>query len=468
MSVFAPRLSRVAFWSPESREQQVTRPGSNNWRPRPLSLRFEKKKWKTFTAELELRQVDHFQTDKEKRKKIMWLYVLVALSSGVALCDSRQYDVAAYYYPAWHVDATAEQLHGANWTEWEVVKQARPRWSGHVMPKVPQWGYEMDDDPVVFAKKIDAAASNGVDVFLFDWYWYPEAPEPYLTSSLEKGFLKGGEQRQGEVRVDVGQSATSWYYASKACFSRSLKSRFTMEWPNGESFQNATNHIVDTYFSHPSYYQVRGCPYLSFYHLQSLLDSFPKPGPSAKDALDYVVNRTREKGYADCVHFNGIDTFMRTGHDPAAVVKELDLSSLTSYTWFHYGKTFNNFPVTDYTYSLQINKDYWTNANKSYPVFYIPNVSAAWDPSPRACQSDVFDNSGYPFGPTFASTPAEFGQALTDVKAFLDKTCAPDWCMLTINAWNEWSESAYLEPDTVDGFGRLNAIRDILSLNAEI
>ena len=40
------------------------------------------------------------------------------------------------------------------------------------MPKIPLWGYEMDDDPAVFAKKIDAAAENGVDVFIFDWYWH--------------------------------------------------------------------------------------------------------------------------------------------------------------------------------------------------------------------------------------------------------------------------------------------------------
>jgi hypothetical protein len=33
---------------------------------------------------------------------------------------------------------------------------------------VPLWGYEMDSDPTVMAKKIDAAADNGVDHFLFD------------------------------------------------------------------------------------------------------------------------------------------------------------------------------------------------------------------------------------------------------------------------------------------------------------
>ncbi len=33
--------------------------------------------------------------------------------------------------------------------------------------------------------------------------------------------------------------------------------------------------------------------------------------------------------------------------------------------------------------------------------------------------------------------------------------------ILTINAWNEWTEGSYLEPDTVYGLGYLEAIRDI-------
>ncbi len=32
--------------------------------------------------------------------------------------------------------------------------------------------------------------------------------------------------------------------------------------------------------------------------------------------------------------------------------------------------------------------------------------------------------------------------------------------MITINAWNEWTEGSYLEPDTVHGLGYLKAIRD--------
>jgi hypothetical protein len=84
-----------------------------------------------------------------------------------------------------------------------------------------------------------------------------------------------------------------------------------------------------------------------------------------------------------------------------------------------------------------------------------------WDSSPRTVQSDVFINAGYPFTPTLSgNTPDAFREALARAKAFLDaRTSVPK--ILTINAWNEWTEGSYLEPDTVHGRGYLEAIRDV-------
>jgi hypothetical protein len=76
-------------------------------------------------------------------------------------------------------------------------------------------------------------------------------------------------------------------------------------------------------------------------------------------------------------------------------------------------------------------------------------------------QSDVFTNSGYPFTPVLeGNTPERFEAALRQAKAFLDRS--PDGLKtLTINAWNEWTEGSYLEPDTVTGMGYLEAIRNV-------
>jgi hypothetical protein len=66
------------------------------------------------------------------------------------------------------------ELHGPDWTEWQLPIHAKPRYPGHLQPNLPLEapGFGMnqsEDDPEVFAKKIDAATSNGIDLFLFDW-----------------------------------------------------------------------------------------------------------------------------------------------------------------------------------------------------------------------------------------------------------------------------------------------------------
>ena len=50
---------------------------------------------------------------------------------------SGGYEVAVYYFPNYHPDSINTRWHGKGWTEWEVVKAAKPRFAGHEQPKVP-------------------------------------------------------------------------------------------------------------------------------------------------------------------------------------------------------------------------------------------------------------------------------------------------------------------------------------------
>ena len=33
--------------------------------------------------------------------------------------------------------------------------------------------------------------------------------------------------------------------------------------------------------------------------------------------------------------------------------------------------------------------------------------------------------------------------------------------LITINSWNEWTETSYLEPDTLNGYGYLEAVKKV-------
>lgn len=103
--------------------------------------------------------------------------------------DVEKYSVAAYIWPLCNGEASGRDLFWEGGIgECKIINDGNPRFEGHYQPKVPLWVYEMDNDPVVMEKMIDAATDHGVNVFIFDWYWYDG--KPFLEESINDGFLK--------------------------------------------------------------------------------------------------------------------------------------------------------------------------------------------------------------------------------------------------------------------------------------
>jgi hypothetical protein len=69
-----------------------------------------------------------------------------------------------------------------------VGQDSPPRFPGHHQPLRPSWGCFDESDPECSRREIDLGAHHGIDVFLFDWYWYSGVR--LMEEALEKGFLK--------------------------------------------------------------------------------------------------------------------------------------------------------------------------------------------------------------------------------------------------------------------------------------
>ena len=111
----------------------------------------------------------------------------IVFASNTQTKTQKDIDVLCIYYPHWHVYKLGECWKGFGWTEWEFVKTAKPRYPGHNQPIVPLTGYLDGKNPKDLEKEIELASNHGIDVFLYDWYWYNEGVMS-MQESLEEGF----------------------------------------------------------------------------------------------------------------------------------------------------------------------------------------------------------------------------------------------------------------------------------------
>ncbi len=382
---------------------------------------------------------------------------------------SGGYEVAVYYFPNYHPDSINSRWHGRDWTEWDVVKAAKPRFEGHEQPKVPVWGYFNEADPKWAAKEIDLAADNGIDVFIYDWYWYSNTGQ-YLQEGLEKGFLKA--TNKDRLKFALMWANHDWLNIQPATFDNS-RIKLTEGGVTFSLWDTISTYIVEKYFKQPNYWKIDGKPYFSIYEIVTFINGLGGID-EAKKAIQLLDEKTRKAGFPG-VHFNIMSWMVNdnlvkkiTGPNAPANAKEmvaaLPTESVSTYCYIHHYGNVNSdgFPTVPVEKAFASAKEYWKKFTTEYPdILYTPNVSMGWDASPRCMQSDKFELKDYPWTPVFVgNTPASFQQQLTEAKSFLDKY-NPKHKILVLNSWNEWTEGSYLLPEKKYGDAYLKAIKEV-------
>ena len=74
--------------------------------------------------------------------------------------------------------------------EWETVMTMQQRNPGHYWNRKPLWGYINEADPAVMSMEIEQATRHGVNVFIFDWYWFDG--RPFMETTLNNLRANGG------------------------------------------------------------------------------------------------------------------------------------------------------------------------------------------------------------------------------------------------------------------------------------
>ena len=144
-------------------------------------------------------------------------------------------------------------------------------------------------------KWIDAANDYGVNVFIFDWYWFDDAP--FLESSLNNGFLKAKNNQKMDFYLmwanhDVKRNYWNVY---------KYKDDDSQLWDGAvdfETFKHIVERVIRQYFHQPNYMKIDGLPVFSIFSLGNLVEGFGGL-EKTKEALDYFRTETQKAGFPD-------------------------------------------------------------------------------------------------------------------------------------------------------------------------
>ena len=377
------------------------------------------------------------------------------------------YDIkcAAYYFPGFHPERRNDPVHGPGWTEWELMKCARPRFAGHDQPKIPLHGWGDESDPGEMAVKIEEASGHGIDAFVFDWYWYDG---PYLQGALDRGFLRA--PNRGKMKFALMWANHNWRNFHPG--GRDVDYMVLFQSLVTEKGAAAVwDHILERYMSHPQYWRVEGKLYFAIYSVNRFILQLGGP-EKARKVLDLFREKTARAGLGE-LHINGI-WFDMLEKDAELLecpqeewVSRLGIDSYTSYnstgateTWKRAKETF---PRIDYAETCRQYFGIAERAIRKLPAPYYPVMTVGWDSTPRTIQSDTFLPGAYPWFAVMEPDPETFENALAKLRDLVSEhTPAHREKILFINAWNEWSEGSYLEPDTLRKYAFLDAVKRVL------
>jgi lipopolysaccharide biosynthesis protein len=354
--------------------------------------------------------------------------------------------ILAFVLPQYHPIPENDEWWGQGFTEWTNVRKARPLFPGHLQPRVPADGRYYDLlDPATQEWQASLAKEHGIHGFCYYHYWF-----------------RGKRLLDKPVELLLQRSTPDFPF----CLAWANEP-WTRAWDGGDREVLMPQEYADRadweahfecllrIFSDPRYIRVDGKPMLLIYRSASI---------SCAEPMLQLWRELASRAGLPGLHIVSMLTAFPP--DPRTALFDAFADFEPAYTqvqrraflWRKKEKFYRKFrkwslrlfgrangPPNSYDYP-----SVWQAIAKRpiRPRVY-PGAFVDWDNTPRR---------GLERGIVFRNF---------DERAFasgfreqLRKTAQAGVPFLFINAWNEWAEGAYLEPDEARGTFFLDTIRD--------
>lgn len=379
------------------------------------------------------------------------------------LLNKDKINVIAFYLPQFHAIPENDKAYGKGFTEWTNVKKALPLFEGHNQPRVPLNGnyYNLLNSGVL-KSQTELAKKYGIFGFCYYHYWF----------SGKKLLEKPIENMLADKSVDMPYCL---------CWANE---NWTRKWDGGNNeviakqkygdekeWQQHLKYLVD-FFKDERYIKIEGKPLFIFYK-PLLMKNYVK-------WVKYFREHIKEYGfegivlavqdpqyYLECGDRNLFDYYIafepnytdsEFGYKKRGLFKKLVFMILEN-IWL--GDKIKDFlkkiknvvmckkqlSVRDYDADIQVITD-----RNEEDTRFVYGMFTDWDNTPRNKNGRMY----------LGSTPQKFGDACLKICKKIKNENRLN--CLFINAWNEWAEGAYLEPDEKNGYAYLENLKEAIKL----
>lgn len=344
----------------------------------------------------------------------------------------------AFYLPQYHITEENNKWWGEGFTEWTNVKNGKPLYENHHQPRIPgELGYyDLTEDMDMQRRQVALAKEYGIYGFCFYYYWFEG--KRLLRKPLDQ-YL---ERKNLDLPYCICWANENWTRR----WDGQEKDILMQQVHNADTDEAFIREVMPM-FRDPRYIRIEGKPVLLIYRFG--LFEYPA------ETIERWRRICREEGIGE-IQIAMVQAFKELdnrvyGADfsvefPPHMTNMMDMEVILG----EVGHLHKNFTGHLYSYRKMVER-LRTVVKRTYTLY--PGCMLEWDNTARRKYNpDIYVDF----------TPELFRIWLIR-NQFYARLYNPE-PVTFINAWNEWAEGTYLEPDEKWGRKNLEMVKEVVSL----